>query len=58
MSIINIRKRDNVTTTFSLDKITYAIEKAMLSVKHGDRQDAEVISNKVYQVLLERKKVR
>ena len=55
MSIINIRKRDNVTTTFSLDKITYAIEKAMLSVKHGDRQDAEVISNKVYQVLLERK---
>ena len=55
MSIINIRKRDNVTTTFSLDKITYAIEKAMLSVKHGDRQDAEAISNKVYQVLLERK---
>lgn len=55
MSIINIRKRDNLTTTFSLDKITYAIEKAMLSVKHGNRQDAEAISDKVYQVLLERK---
>jgi len=55
MSIINIRKRDNVTSTFSLDKITYAIEKAMLSVKHGDRQDAEEISNKVYGVLIERK---
>jgi ribonucleoside-diphosphate reductase beta chain len=55
MSIINIRKRDNLTTTFSLDKITYAIEKAMLSVKHGDRQDAETISDQVYQVLLERK---
>jgi len=55
MSIINIRKRDNVTTTFSLDKITYAIEKAMLSVKHGEREDAEAISNKVYQELLERK---
>lgn len=55
MSIINIRKRDNVTSTFSLDKITYAIEKAMLSVSHGDRQDAESISTKVYQVLLERK---
>lgn len=55
MSIINIRKRDNVTTTFSLDKITYAIEKAMLSVSHGNRQDAENISNKVFQVLLERK---
>jgi len=55
MSIINIRKRDNVTTTFSLDKITYAIEKAMLSVKHGEREDAEAISNKVYQELLARK---
>jgi len=55
MSIINIRKRDNVTTTFSLDKITYAIEKAMLSVKHGEREDAEAISNKVYQELLVRK---
>ena len=55
MSIINIRKRDNVTTTFSLDKITYAIEKAMLSVNHGDRQDAEAISNKVFQELLARK---
>jgi len=55
MSIINIRKRDNVTTTFSLDKITYAIEKAMLSVKHGEREDAEAISNKVYQELLTRK---
>lgn len=55
MSIINIRKRDNVTTTFSLDKITYAIEKAMLSVNHGGRKDAENISEKVYQVLLERK---
>jgi len=55
MSIINIRKRDNVTTTFSLDKITYAIEKAMLSVNHGSREDAEGISDKVYHVLLERK---
>ena len=55
MEIIEIIKRDYETTKFVLDKITNAIEKAMLSVGHGDRKDADFISNIVLKSLLERK---
>ncbi|OBQ57157.1 ribonucleotide-diphosphate reductase subunit beta [Tamlana sp. s12] len=55
MEITHIIKRDYDTTPFVLEKITNAIEKAMLSVNHGTREDAEDISNKVFEGLLARK---
>ncbi|MBU2950560.1 ribonucleotide-diphosphate reductase subunit beta [Tamlana agarivorans] len=57
MEITQIIKRDYDTTPFVLEKITNAIEKAMLSVSHGTRADAELISNQVIQGLLARKAV-
>ena len=57
MEITHIIKRDYDTTPFVLDKITAAIEKAMLSVGHGTREDAESISGKVFESLLARKAV-
>ncbi|UKM66040.1 ribonucleotide-diphosphate reductase subunit beta [Flavobacteriaceae bacterium GSB9] len=57
MEITHIIKRDYETTPFVLDKITSAIEKAMLSVGHGTREDAESISGKVFESLLARKAV-
>ena len=54
--IENIFKRDFSTQPFELEKITDAILKAMLSVKHGDVKDAEKISSDVYAALIERKK--
>ena len=55
MEITQIIKRDSETTLFELDKITNAIEKAMITVNHGTRQDAIAISNIVNGTLLERK---
>jgi len=55
MEIKEIIKRDYETTSFELDKITSAIEKAMLSVNHGTRLDAVAISQIVIGALLERK---
>ena len=55
MEIKEIIKRDYQTTSFELDKITSAIEKAMLSVNHGTRLDAVAISKIVIGALLERK---
>ncbi|TWO31544.1 ribonucleotide reductase [Seonamhaeicola sediminis] len=55
MEITHIIKRDYETTPFVLDKITNAIEKAMLSVNHGSRQDASDISDRVFESLLARK---
>ncbi|MDO6761444.1 ribonucleotide-diphosphate reductase subunit beta [Tamlana sp. 2_MG-2023] len=57
MEITQIIKRDYDTTPFVLEKITNAIEKAMLSVSHGTRADAESISNQVFQGLMARKAV-
>ncbi len=56
MDIIEIIKRDNTTSTFALEKIILAIEKAMASVNHGERKDAEEISNRVLVELSDRKK--
>ena len=55
MEITQIIKRDSVTNLFELDKITKAIEKAMLSVNNGTESDAIAISNSVNETLLERK---
>ncbi|WP_299666777.1 ribonucleotide-diphosphate reductase subunit beta [uncultured Polaribacter sp.] len=55
MEITQIIKRDSGSSTFELDKITKAIEKAMLSVNNGTRKDAVAISNIVNGTLLERK---
>lgn len=55
MQITQIIKRDNEINLFSLDNITRAIEKAMLSVEEGSREDAEGIAKIVLGVLLERK---
>ena len=55
MEITHIVKRDSETSLFELDKITKAIEKAMLSVNNGTLQDAIAITNIVNGTLLERK---
>jgi len=55
MEIIQIIKRDYETSDFVLNKITNAIEKAMISVGNGTRVDAEMISKNVLKALLERK---
>ena len=55
MEITHIIKRDSEINNFELEKITKAIEKAMLSVNNGSRQDAIAISNIVNGTLLERK---
>jgi len=56
MEITQIIKRDYETSEFVLNKITNAIEKAMISVGNGTRVDAEMISQNVLISLLERKK--
>jgi ribonucleoside-diphosphate reductase beta chain len=55
MGIMQIIKRDYETSEFVLNKITNAIEKAMISVGNGTRIDAENISENVLQSLLNRK---
>ncbi len=56
MEITHVIKRDFTTKLFHLEKITDAILKAMTAVKHGESQDAQRISEKVYDALLDRKK--
>ncbi|MDG1227547.1 MAG: ribonucleotide-diphosphate reductase subunit beta [Polaribacter sp.] len=55
MKITHIIKRDSETTIFEMEKIINAIEKAMLSVNNGTKDDAIAISNIVNGTLLERK---
>ncbi len=55
VEITQIIKRDSETSIFELEKITKAIEKAMLSVNNGTRRDAVAIANIVNGTLLERK---
>ncbi len=57
MEITHIIKRDYDTTPFVLEKITNAVEKAMLSVNQGSKQDAQDISDRVFESLLARKAV-
>ena len=55
MHIETIFKRSHSKTSFQIDKITDAILKAMLSVNNGTLKDAQDISERVYEILLERK---
>ncbi len=55
MQITQIIKRDNEIVPFSITNITEAIEKAMISVGEGSREDAAGIAQIVLGVLLERK---
>lgn len=55
MEITEIIKRDYETSPFVLNKISNAIEKAMISVGHGTKADASAISVNVLQSLLARK---
>ncbi|WP_178986091.1 ribonucleotide-diphosphate reductase subunit beta [Winogradskyella helgolandensis] len=55
MEITQIIKRDYETSPFVLNKISNAIEKAMLSVGNGTKEDANSISVDVLQTLLNRK---
>jgi ribonucleoside-diphosphate reductase beta chain len=55
MQITQVIKRDYSTSPFVLEKITNAIEKAMLAVGNGSGKDAEIISMQVYESLLLRK---
>jgi ribonucleoside-diphosphate reductase beta chain len=57
MEITHIIKRDYDTTPFVIEKITNAVEKAMLSVHQGSKQDAQDISDRVFESLLARKAV-
>ncbi|MDO6596488.1 ribonucleotide-diphosphate reductase subunit beta [Oceanihabitans sp. 2_MG-2023] len=55
MEITQIIKRDYETSPFVLNKISNAIEKAMLSVGNGTKEDANTISINVLKALLDRK---
>jgi ribonucleoside-diphosphate reductase beta chain len=55
VEITHIIKRDSEISVFELNKITKAIEKAMLSVNNGSHKDAIAITNIVNGALLERK---
>ncbi|MCL5126967.1 ribonucleotide-diphosphate reductase subunit beta [Algibacter sp. L4_22] len=55
MEITQIIKRDYETSPFILTKISSAVEKAMLSVGNGSKEDAEVIAIEVLRTLLDRK---
>ena len=55
MEITHIIKRDSEISIFELEKITKAIEKAMLSVNNGSKSDAIAISYSVNETLLETK---
>ena len=56
MEIEHIIKRDYSTKSFQLDKITGAINKAMLAVESGSKDSAQNVALSVYKTLLERKK--
>lgn len=57
MEITEIIKRDYETSPFVLNKISNAIEKAMMSVGNGTKADASAISVNVLQTLLARKAI-
>ncbi|MBO6880337.1 MULTISPECIES: ribonucleotide-diphosphate reductase subunit beta [Winogradskyella] len=55
LEITEIIKRDYETTPFVLNKISNAVEKAMMSVGNGTKEDAKGIAAKVFEALLERR---
>lgn len=55
LEITEIIKRDYETSPFVLNKISNAVEKAMMSVGNGTKEDANTIAVNVLQELLDRK---
>jgi ribonucleoside-diphosphate reductase beta chain len=55
LEITEIIKRDYETSPFVLNKISNAVEKAMMSVGNGTKEDANTVSVNVLQELLNRK---
>ncbi|MGP6220142.1 adenosylcobalamin-dependent ribonucleoside-diphosphate reductase [Caldiplasma sukawensis] len=55
IKILKVIKRDGQEVDFDKTKIVRAIYKAMLSIKNGTMKDAEIISEKVIDSLLEKK---
>ncbi|MDT0558178.1 ribonucleotide-diphosphate reductase subunit beta [Ichthyenterobacterium sp. W332] len=55
LEITEIIKRDYETSPFVLNKISNAVEKAMMSVGNGTKEDANTIAVNVLQDLLDRK---
>ncbi|MFC0603722.1 ribonucleotide-diphosphate reductase subunit beta [Winogradskyella pulchriflava] len=55
LEITEIIKRDYETSPFVLNKISNAVEKAMMSVGNGTKEDANTISVNVLKELLDRK---
>ncbi|WP_299128234.1 ribonucleotide-diphosphate reductase subunit beta [uncultured Winogradskyella sp.] len=55
LEITEIIKRDYETNPFVLNKISNAVEKAMMSVGNGTKEDANTIAVNVMQELLDRK---
>jgi len=54
-TISYVKKRSGETHPFEVEKITQAILKAMLSVNHGQVDDAQKVTNKVIKTLEEEK---
>jgi ribonucleoside-diphosphate reductase alpha chain len=44
----NIQKRDGSVVPFDVEKITNAINKAMIAIGEGSRKEAELVANKVF----------
>ncbi|WP_194851923.1 ribonucleotide-diphosphate reductase subunit beta [Nonlabens antarcticus] len=57
MEITYIRKRDFSVKTFTLDKITNAVLKAMKAVNSGTQEAAQNVALAVYKTLMDRQKV-
>ncbi len=51
MHITHVAKRDGELKPFKAEKITSAVCKAMTAVENGSREDAEVITNSVLEIL-------
>lgn len=51
--LVNMQKRDGTIRPFEIDKITQAILKAMNELNKGSKEDAQKITQKVYEKLLD-----
>ncbi len=48
VSVKNIQKRDESVVPFDIQKITNAINKAMIAAEEGSLEEAQLVANKVY----------
>jgi len=52
----SIQKRDGTTVDFNIEKITHAVEKALTETGEGGRNEAELVSKKVFRDILKLQK--